>query len=184
MEKDFTGFKFKDIFKNKRQKKEYFLKKINIDNFPKIKKSLDIFFNNSKKYFDTSYEDKHIIIGKKNKNSKNKKAFISLKDSTNTKIKNKSMNILKRMTLLRASILKASTDSSNKSNIKNSKIITEEKKKLFANADENSLKPGQRFIEDKEVENIFNLFKEVRRINKNKISNFITVKELYEKKKI
>ena len=183
MEKDFTGFKFKDIFKNKRQKKEYFLKKINIDNFPKMKKSLDIFFNDSKKYFDTSYEDKHIIIGKKNKNSKNKKAFISLKDSTNTKIKNKSMNILKRMTLLRASILKASTDSSNKSNIKASKIITEEKKKLFTNADENSLKPGQRFIEDREVENIFNLFEEVRRINKNKISNFVTVKELSEKKK-
>ena len=61
-------------------------------------------------------------------------------------------------------------------------LITEEKKKVFTNEEENKLKPGQRFIEDKEVENLFNLYKEVRRINKNRNNNFVTLKELNEKR--
>jgi hypothetical protein len=158
------------------------LKKINIEDFPKMKKNLDIFFNDSKKYFDTSYEDKYIIIGKKSDKKNKKKLNASLKDSINSKIKSKNMNILRRMSLYKSNILKSSNDSSNKSNIRSSKIITEEKKKVFINFEENALKPGQRFIDDKEVENLFNLYKEVRRINKDKTNNFVTVKELNESK--
>lgn len=183
MENHFTTFKFKDLgLKNKKYKKEYLLKRINIKNFPKMKKSLDIFFNDSKRYFDTIYEDKFIVVGKKNNNKNNYKLINIFKDTPN-KIKTKNMNLLKRMTLLKAGLLKSSNDGSNKSTIKNSKMITEEKKKVFTNEEENKLKPGQRFIEDKEVENLFNLYKEVRRINKNRNNNFVTLKELNEKRK-
>ena len=185
MEKNYTGIKFKDLntTTNKKLKKEFYLKKINLEHFPKMKKDLDIFFNDSKKYFDTSYEDKIIIIGKKSNKKNNKRIRSSLRDSTNSKIKSKNTNFFRRVSIYKSNILKASNDSSNKSNnIRNSKMITEEKKKVFMNLEENSLKPGQRFVDDKEIENLFNLFKEVRRINKNKIKNFVTVSELNENK--
>ena len=69
-----------------------------------MKKSLDIFFNDSKRYFDTTYEDKFIVIEKKNNNKNNYKLINIFKDNPN-KIKTKNMNLLKRMTLLKASLL-------------------------------------------------------------------------------
>ena len=186
MEKSLSGVKFKDNnIKNKKIEKEYFLKKINLKNYPKLKKNLEIFFNDSKKYFDTSYENKYIIVGKKNNIKNNKKLTTVLTESMNNKNKSKNFKLLRRMSLIKGSVLRASNDSSNKSNSKNSKNsknITEEKRKAFTNVEENALKPGQRFIDDKEVDKIFNLFKEVRRINNNKINNFVTLNELNETK--
>jgi len=183
MEKTLYGAKFNyNNIKNIKIEKEYFLKKINIKNYPKLKKNLEIFFNDSKKYFNTSYENKYIIIGKKNSIKNNKKLTTVLTESINNKNKSKNFKLLRRMSLMKGSVLRSSNDTSIKSNSRNSKNITEVKKKGFSNVEENALKPGQRFIDDKEVDKIFNLFKEVRRINNNKINNFVTLKELNETK--
>ena len=57
------GIKFKEnYFFNQKIPKEYFLKKININKYPKMKNNLNAFFNDCNKYFETSYDDKYIII--------------------------------------------------------------------------------------------------------------------------
>lgn len=179
MEKEITGVKFKDIYPNKKVRKEYFLKKINLAKYPTIKKNLKIFFNDYNKYFQTTYEDKYIIVGKKNKIDKIKLLNPFSENINQKKIKSK--KYIKRMTLKKALTLKSSKDGSNTPNQKANK--TEEKKKNFTISEENALKQGQRFIEDKEVDTLFDLFKEVRRINKNRIDKFVTLKELIEKNK-
>ena len=152
------------------------LKKINIEKYPKIKKSLNSFFNDVNKYFETSYDDKYLIIG--NTHTGKKTILFSGKN------RNKKIN--RRISISKAN-LKLSNDSQNKSIIIQkslSRFLNEEKKRKYTSADGNSLKPGQRFIEDKEIENIFNLYKELRNINKNKKNNFATLKELNESKNI
>ena len=174
------GIKFKDnYFFNQKIPKEYFLKKININKYPKMKNNLNTFFNDCNKYFETSYDDKYIIVGKKYNNNDNNQLINPFSENLINKNKNKNKKLFKRMTLKKPISLKASNESSR--NTKNKNIL-EEKKKAFTSVEESSLKQGQRFIDDKEIDNLFNLFKEVRRINKNKINNFITVRELSETK--
>ena len=89
MEKNnLLGVKFKDncLFKRK-MPKEYFLKKINIEEFPKLKKNLISFFNDSNKYLQTSYDDKRIIIGKKYNKYRNDSLYNSFSDKLDSKKK-------------------------------------------------------------------------------------------------
>lgn len=174
MEND-CGVNYKgNCFQNEKIPKEYLLKKININQHPKIKKHLNIFFNDINKYFETSYNDKYIIVGKKYKNNNNKNQLINpFSDILTNKSKNKNRKLFKRIDLKKSN--KFNNDSSNN---KTNKSKSEEKKKNFTSVEENSLKHWQRFIEDKEIDNLFNLFKELRKINKNKINNYISLKEL------
>ena len=169
MEKNLLGVKFKDNLLNKKLPKEYFLKKINIEDYPKLKKNLQSFFDDSNKYFQTTYGDKRIIIGKKYNNHRKDTLYNSFSDKIDSKKKNKSKKLYKRMTLKKNFSLKSSIDKA-----------TEEKKKNYTVFEENSLKQGQKFIDDKEVETLFNLYKEARKINKNRINKFVTVKDLKE----
>ena len=169
MEKNLLGVKFKDNLYTRKLPKEYFLKKINIEDYPKLKKNLISFFNDSNKYFQTTYDDKRLIIGKKYSKNRKDSLYNSYSDSIDSKRKTKSKKLLKRMTLKKHFSLKASIDKA-----------AEEKKKNYTAFEENALKQGQKFIDDKEVETLFNLYKEARKINKNRINKFITVKELKE----
>ena len=169
MEKNLLGVKFKDNLYERKLPKEYFLKKINIDEYPKLKKNLKCFFDDSNKYFQTTYDDKRIIIGKKYNNYNKDTLYNSYSDKIDSKKKNKSKRLFKRMTLKKNFSLKSSIDKA-----------AEEKKKNYTAFEENSLKQGQKFIDDKEVETLFNLYKEARKINKNRINKFVTVKDLRE----
>ena len=53
----------------------------------------------------------------------------------------------------------------------------DDKRKSF---EENNLKPGQRFIDDREIDKLFNLFRELRKINKDRNCHFINMQELKE----
>ena len=180
MEKNLLGVKFKDSLFSKTEKtsKEYYLKKINIKQFPQLKNNLKSFFNDCNKYFETSYDDKYIVVGKrKNKNEKIK-LINPFKEALSIK-KGKSKKFVGRMTLRKPLSLKSTYDLTYNSPNR-SKSITEERKKAFTTFEESSLKQGQRFIDDKEVDKMFSLYKQVKKINKNRYNNFLTVKELSE----
>ena len=147
--------------------REFMLKKINLNNYPKLKTKLNTFFNDINKYFETSFEDKYIIIGKKSKNCK-------LGSSLDISGKNKNRKIVRRMSIKAPNTMKSSADSLKLL----SSNVTDDKNKNFTSHDENILKPGQRFIEDKEIEQIFSIFKEVRKMNKSKNDFIQTQKEL------
>ena len=181
MEKEISEVKFKNIYPNNKFRKEYLLRKININQYPKMKKNLKMFFNDCNKYFQTKYGDKYILVGKKNIKNNIIKLINPLDESINQK-KIKGKKYIKRMTLKKALTLKKNKDVLNCSpNKKTNKIV--EKKKNFTISEENALKQGQRFIEDKEVDALFDLFKKVRTINKNRIDKFVTLRELLEKNK-
>ena len=168
----------KKNYANKTQR-EFFIKKIKLKNNPKIKRNLDLFFNDKNKYFETTYDNKLLIMGKNFKDKRNKTTS-SFSDSTKK-------NLIKKMsTLKKYNNLKNSSESDKKSSsVKSrtfSKNITEEKKKNFI-AEENQLRMGKRFIDDKELESIFKAFKDLRKLNKHKIKDFITLKELSIKNK-
>ena len=180
MERNWLKEKFNDNLFIKTIPKEYFIKKIKLKQNPKLRNNLNIFFNDSKKYFNTFFDDKYIIIGKKKIKSEKLKFHKTFSENITTK-KIKSRNFLKRMTIKKNNELKKSKDINNNSPNK-SKTKTEEKKKNFRTFEESALKQGQRFIDDKEVENIFKLYKEVRKINKYKCKKFLTLKDLKDKK--
>ena len=156
--------------KDKKLQKVYFQRKINTQNYPILQNKLKTFFNDYSKYFETSFDENHIIVGKKYETNQRNHSPLALSDSMNQKTKTK--RLLKRPTIKRQ--VNSRTDSINRS-----RLYNDEKRKSF---EENNLKPGQRFIEDKEIEKIFGLYKELRQINKNRSNNFMNIKELQEKK--
>ena len=160
--------------KTQREKKMqtvYFQRKINTENFPNLQKNLQTFFNDYSKYFQTTFEDNNrIVVGKKYSRNKRSKGKNSLTESWSPKSKNK--RFLKRPTIRR--FVSVRSDSLNRSKMNN-----DDKKKSF---EENNLKPGQRFIDDREIDKLFNLYKELRKINKERNYNFMNMQELKELK--
>ena len=159
----------KKTTREKKTQKVYFQRKIKTENYPVLQKNLNTFFNDYSKYFETSFEDNHIVFGKKKSNFR-KNSQLGLTDMGSPKSKTK--RNIKRPTIRRQVLLR--NDSINRS-----KFTYEDKRKSF---EENNLKPGQRFIDDKEIEKLFNLFKELRKINKNRTSHFMNIKDLKELK--
>ena len=151
---------------NKMQK-VYFQRKINLEDLPNYKKVLKTFFTDYTRYFETSFDNNRIIVGKKYDNYHKTNTPISLTESANQKMKTK--KTLKRQTK-RPGVSRA--DSLNRS-----KYLYEERRKSF---EDSLLKPGQRFIEDKEIDKLFSLFKEIRRVNRNRSNNFVNIKDLKE----
>lgn len=158
--------------------KEFMLKKIRLSEYPKLKTKLNTFFNDINKYFETSFEDKYIIVGKKSTNNR-------LGSSLDISGKSKNRKLARRMSIKASNILKSSADSQsyliNSQKLLNSNV-TDDKKKNFTSHDGSILKPGQRFINDNEIEQIFSIFKEVRNMNKSKNEKANTQKELDKSK--
>lgn len=167
-----------DIYSNKNYSsnipKEFMLKKISLSHYPKLKKNLNIFFTDINKYFDTSFEDKYIIVGKKSKKRK-----------ISTPGKSKNRKLVRRKSVKEPNILKSPADSQryliNNQKLLNSNTV-DVKKKNTTNYNESILKPGQRIIEDNEIEEIFKAFKEVKKINKSKNDRIKTQKDLNKSK--
>jgi hypothetical protein len=147
------------------QKRQLFLKKIKLNDFPDLKNVYNDYFNNRINFFNSKIKNKYIFIGK---------IHYKEKDDLNSTVK--TYKVKNKKNLL------------NNSKISGSRITFEEtshgdKKHVGAKFGKNtSLKIGQHYIDDFELENLFQKFKTVQKINKSKTSRFITVKDLMEKK--
>ena len=159
-----------NIFSNlsdENRKKQLFLKKIKLTEFPELKKIYIDFFNNGINYFNGKYKNKYIIVGKIHEyKEKEEKEEISPK-TKNKVIKNK------KYLLNTSKISKITIDD-------NSHL---DKKHMGGKYNKNAvLKNGQQYIDEAELDELFKKFKTVQNINKKKANNFITVKDLIEKK--
>ena len=163
---------------SKKFSKEYLLKKIDVKRNPKIRKNIDLFFNDINKYFETSYDNKYLILGKKLKTNDIKLKASLVENSPKSRKPFHKMGTLKKNYNLKSLINSSKNLSKSKSNFSTSRNITDEKRKHFTSVDETQLKQGQRFVDDKELDNIYKLFKELQRLNKNKNKDFLTFKEL------
>ena len=148
------------------------LKKIRLKNFPELSKNLKDFFWNSEKYFKSQFKNYYIAIN--HEDNKKEKINFNKRKTTRTKTK-KSEN--------------SSFYSPDKRHLNDSKITNVSdtsrffKKKGISkniNCKEIGLKAGQKYINDFELEDLFNTFKTVHEINKKKDKDFITAKEYME----
>jgi hypothetical protein len=148
------------------KKRQLFLKKIKLTDFPKLKNIYYDFFNNKVNYFKNKYKNNYVVIGKIQDEKE--------KEDINTKVKAYRGKYKKYML--------------NASKINNSKVTPEdnshvEKKYVGSKYGKiSSLKIGQHYVDETELEDLFKKFKTVHRINKSKTNDFITVKDLIEKK--
>ena len=147
------------------KKRQLFLKKIKLNDFPELKNVYNDYFNNRKYFFNSKIKNKYIFIGKIHDKEK---------DDLNSKVK--TYKVKNKKNIL------------NISKTSGSRITPEDtshgdKKHIGAKFGKNTtLKIGQHYIDDFELENLFQKFKIVHKINKSKTSGFITVKDLKEKK--
>ena len=139
------------------------LKKIKLKNYPELNTDLKDFFWSKDKYFKPKLKNYNILIGKKS-DKKTIIPYINKKkiERRNTKNLDTKLLINSRKTL-----------ANNNSYISfyNNKKVNSPNKKEFG------LKIGQKYITDFELEDIFNNFRVIHKLNKKKIDNFISSKE-------
>lgn len=149
-------------FSDENRKRQLFLKRIKLSNSPEMLSIYNDFFNNNKHYFNNKYKNKYILIGKLKEKEKE-----GIKNNTKGKIKKLANNLSKI----------------NTSRIASDESSHENKKRLGGKImKDSSLKVGQQYIDDNQIEDLYNKFKIVQKLNKSKTKNFITVKDLIEKK--
>ena len=152
-------------FSEDNKKRQLFVKKIKLSDFPDLSKKYNDFFNNDINYFNNKYKNNYIVVGKIQENKDKEEIIAKMK---NNKGKYKKYLI-------------------NSSKFSNSRMISEdssagEKKLINKYIKDTSLKIGQQYIDENNLEDLFNKFKTVKKINKSKTRNFITVKDLIENK--
>ena len=143
--------------------RELTIEKIKIKEKPVLKKYLKEFFHNPKKYFKDEYDNKQIILGKIKTDSEKFGVPIPKKYQRKYNIRSKTRKFNFNGGTLSEQI----------------SLFNDKRRALKANID-SSLKEGQRYINDREIEDIFKSFKKVHEINKTKIKDFITTQELIE----
>ena len=155
---------------DEKRKKQLFLKKIKLSDFPELQKTYIDFFHNRNNYFNYKYKNNKIMVGKIRELKDNQELIqIPKIKSIKTKIKGK-----KNVFNSSRTNSKASPDESS---------IVEKKQRIGIKFTKDStLKIGQKYINENDLEDLFNKFKVVERINKTKIKNFVTVKDLLEPK--
>ena len=159
-----------DFFNSKflsKQKRFLSIKKINLEERPVIKKYLTKFFEDPNYFFLDKFKNHKIVLGdKKNEELKfeipipkqfHRKNFPKRKPSTK----------LQQSSLLNESkIIPRETSST----------IKVERRRGYKDLMD-ALKDGRKYISDSQIEEIFNAFKKVHEINKNRGKDFITTKE-------
>ena len=151
---------------NKKKLRELSVEKIKLAEKPVIKKYLKEFFQNPKNYFNTKFGNKEIIIGK-----------------TKTIMERYEIPIPKKFQRRFAHRHKTKTFRLNNQTLSEQISLFNEKRKGLKQNIQNidsPLKEGQRYINDREIEKMFQAFEQVQEINKNKINDFITTKELID----
>ena len=137
------------------------LEKIKLEEKPEYKKFLHSYFNDPSKYFVKKFKDNPVIVGKKY----NKNTSFQIKFDVRTSPKRK----LKKNFVNKTIVEHKKNSSSDKS--------SEEKNNNGDLQKDNNLKPGQRYVDDLEINEIFTNFKNTQKANKNKITNIKTVTE-------
>ena len=150
-----------------------YLKKIELKNFPELSRNLKDFLWNSEKYFKSQFKNYHIAIN----HVTNKNFKIPYIDITKRKISRMKTKRFDSSSIF--SPEKRRLNDSKKIYINESSSRFDRKRGMTKNINlkEVGLKPGQKYINDFELEDLFNAYKTVREMNKKRDKNFITVKE-------
>ena len=152
---------------NANKNRELLVEKVKIEENPKIKKYLKDFFLNPNKYFTIDFDDKQIIIGKNKTNLNKFKIPIpkQYQKRNNRRLRTKTKTIgLINETLIKHLVLMNNQKKSNK--------------KIY----DSTLKEGQKYIDEREIDLIFKTFEKVQEINKTKTKDFVTQNELFGNK--
>ena len=144
----------------KSRKKEYTIEKIKLNEKPKIRKYLKEFFQNPNNYFNDQFDNKQLIIGKA-KTTKFEVPVPKRYQRRRNRVKTRVVHI-------------------NNESLSDQISLFNEKRRNFKGTIESSLKEGQRYINDREINDIFKAFEKVREINKTKNKDFITTKDLID----
>mgnify|MGYP006873063191 CR=1 FL=1 len=144
------------------------LKKIKLNKYPIFSKHLKDFFWNTDKYFQPKYKDHYIVIGSKD-NAKGKTNSIG-KRKLNRRQTRRNIN-------LTINAEKRNLNESRRVSVSDTTRIDRKKGSLIKSVKETGLKLGQKYISDYELEELFNMYQKVQKMNKNKIDNFIMAKE-------
>lgn len=152
---------------NANKNKEFLVEKVKIGENPKIRRYLKEFFLNPSKYFNVDFDNKQIIMGK-NKNNSNKFNIPIPKQyqrRNNRRLRTKT----KTIGLINETLIKHL-------------VLLNEHKKSNKEIYDSTLKEGQKYIDDKEIDYIFKTFEKVQEINKTKTKDFVTKNELFDDK--
>jgi len=148
------------------KKRQLFLKKIKLTDFPILKNIYNDFFNNKVNYFKNTYKNNYVVIGKIQDEKE--------KEDINTKVKTYRGKYKKY--ILNASKINSSKATPEDTSHGEKKYVGAKYGKI------STLKINQHYVDETELEDLFKTFKTVHKINKSKTSDFITVKDLIEKK--
>ena len=149
--------------------KLFILKKINLKKFPQLTKDLKEYFWNRDKYFQQKTKDYYIIVG----NNKAKK-------ENSSSGKQRKADRRKTRKFLNISINSPDKKHSNDSKLNSSRFII--KRGITKNIKETAgLKIGQRYINDYELEDLFNAFETAHKINKKRSVIFVSPMDYIDK---
>ena len=144
------------------------LKKIKLNKYPIFSKNLKEFFWNRDKYFQPKYKDHYIVIG--NKDHTKSKENSTLKRKVNRRQTRRNVN-------LTVSSDKRNLNDSRRCSICDTTRLDRRKGSIIKNVKEATLKVGQKYISDYELEELYDMYRKVQKMNREKVGNFIMAKE-------
>ena len=147
--------------------KLFLVKKIKLKKFPELSKNLKTFFWDRDKYFQQNYKNYYILVG----NRQNKK--------TKTSIGNKRKIERRKTRRFMNMVFNPNEKKSNESKVNTSP--NDKQRGIPKNIKETGLKIGQKYINDFELEDLFNAFKTVQKLNKKRSNNFLFPNQYLDK---
>ena len=158
---------FKPKFFNKRILS---IKKIKLNERPDIRKYLTKFFDNPDSFFLDKFKNQKVVLGKKIIDDQKFEVPIPKHFNRRFFVKRRSTMKLQQSSFLSESKFLSHDTSS----------IRGERRRGYKDLIELIQNNGKRYISDSEIEEIFNAFKKVHEINKNRVKDFITTKEFID----
>ena len=149
--------------KNKNRLRVFTIEKIKLAEKPDLKKYFKEFFQNPKLYFNNQFDNKQLVIGK-----------------SKTQMEKYEIPIPKKFQRKYGFRKKTRTYRLDNDNLSEQLSLFNEKRRHYKGSKDYTLKEGQRYINDRELEDIFKAFQKVHEINKTKNKDFITTKELID----
>ena len=146
-----------------------FLKKIKLKKFPELKKNLNDYFWKIEKYFQPRFKNIQIQIG--NNYSKKMKIPCSQKRKVERRKTRKFNSPFTSVDQKDSRVTLTHNTSSSRIEIR--KVFTKKSKETVPKG----LKTGQKYITDFELEDLFNNFRNIQKLNKKKLCNYMTTKE-------
>ena len=149
--------------KNNNRLRVFTIEKVKLAEKPDLKKYFKEFFQNPKLYFNNKFDNKQLIIGK-----------------SKAQMERYEIPIPKKFQRKYGMRKKTRTYRIDNDTLSEQLSLFNEKRRGLKGSKDYTLKEGQRYINDREIEDIFKAFEKVHEINKKKIKDFITTKELID----